>query len=113
MARTASLSAGLAVRPGSAPPTAYAREVLDAVDRVPAGQAATYGDIAEWMGRGSARGVGSVMSRHGSEVPWWRIVQASGRPAEPHVDEALALLRAEGCPTVGERVDLARCRWQG
>ncbi len=113
MARAASLSAGLAVRPGGGPPTAYARAVLDAVDLVPAGQAATYGDVAEWMGRGSARGVGSVMSRHGAEVAWWRVVQASGRPAEPHVDEALGLLRAEGCPTVGDRVDLARARWRG
>ena len=87
--------------------------MLDACDLVPAGQAATYGDIAEWMGRGSGRTVGTVLSRHGREVAWWRVVQASGRPAEPHVEQALALLRGEGCPTVGERVDLARARWRG
>ncbi len=52
------------------------------------------------------------MSRHGRETAWWRVVQASGRPAEPHLQEALALLRAEGCPLVGERVDLARARWR-
>ena len=108
----ASVSAGLAVRPGTAP-TPYARLVLDACDLVPAGRAATYGDIAEWMGRGTGRTVGTVLSRHGSEVAWWRIVQASGRPAEPHVADALARLAAEGCPLVGERVDLARARWQG
>jgi alkylated DNA nucleotide flippase Atl1 len=65
------------------------------------------------MGRGSGRTVGTVLSRHGREVAWWRIVQASGRPAEPHVEQALSLLRDEGCPTVAERVDLARCRWAG
>ncbi len=111
--RAASVSAGLGVRPGTAPPSAYARAVLDVVDRVPAGQVATYGDVAEHLGRGSARGVGSVMSRYGHEVAWWRIVQAGGRPAEPHVAEALERLRAEGCPLVADRVDLTRARWGG
>lgn len=73
----------------------------------------TYGDVAEWTGRGTARTVGTVMSRYGHEVPWWRVVQASGRPAEPKVAEALERLRGEGCPVVGERVDLARARWDG
>ncbi|HEU0103024.1 MAG TPA: MGMT family protein [Mycobacteriales bacterium] len=112
MRRAATVSAGVGVRPG-AMPTPYARLVLDAVDLVPAGRAATYGDIAEWMGRGTGRTVGTVLSRHGREVAWWRIVQASGRPAEPHVADALARLAAEGCPLLGERVDLARARWRG
>ena len=109
----ASVSVGFGVRSGGVPPSDYARVVLDACDRVPAGRAATYGDIAEHTGRGSARTVGTVMSRYGTEVPWWRIVQASGRPAEPHVQDALRRLAAEGCPLVGERVDLAQARWDG
>ena len=52
------------------------------------------------------------MSRYGHEVAWWRIVQASGRPAA-HVEQALGLLRDEGCPLVGDRVDLDRARWEG
>ena len=111
--RSVTASVGVGVRPGGAPPTPYALVVLDAVQRVPAGRVATYGDIAEWTGRGTGRTVGTVLSRHGSDVAWWRIVQASGRPAEPHVQEALRLLRAEGCPVVGEQVDLERCRWDG
>lgn len=111
--RAASVSAGLSVRPGAASPSAYARAVLDAVDLVPPGRVLTYGDVAEWTGRGSARTVGTVLSRYGHETVWWRIVQAGGRPAEPHVQDALARLRAEGCPVVGERVDLVRARWDG
>lgn len=113
MGRAASVSAGLAVRPGAAPPSAYARIVLDAVDLVPAGAVATYGDVAEWTCRGTGRTVGTVLSRYGHEVAWWRIVQASGRPAEPHLAGALVRLRAEGCPLVGDRVDLERARWAG
>lgn len=113
-ARTASVSAGVGTRPGAAaPPTEYARLVLDVVDAVPPGRVVTYGDVAELMGRGTGRTVGTVLSNHGREVPWWRVVQASGRPAEPHLQEALRLLDEEGCPVVGERVDLARARWEG
>jgi len=112
--RPATSSVGLAVRAGSgARPTAYARAVLDVVDRIPAGKVMTYGDVAELMGRGSPRTVGTVLSDHGREVPWQRVVQASGRPAEPHLHEALRLLAAEGCPLRGERVDLAAARWDG
>ena len=99
-------------RSGAAP-TPYARQVLDVVDRIPPGKVMTYGDVAELMGRGSPRTVGAVMSDHGREVPWQRVVQASGRPAEPYLAEALRLLAEEGCPLVGERVDLAAARWDG
>ena len=103
------------MRPGStgAGPTEYAREVLDIVDRIPAGKVMSYGDVAELHGRGSARTVGAVMSDHGREVPWHRVVQASGRPAEPYVQQAVELLRAEGCPVVGERVVMTAARWDG
>ena len=114
LTRPAAASVGLAVRAGSgARPTAYARAVLDVVDRIPPGKVMTYGDVAELMGRGSPRTVGAVMSDHGREVPWQRVVQASGRPAEPYLEEALRLLAAEGCPLRGERVDLATARWDG
>ncbi len=112
--RTASASAGLSVRLGATlPPTAYALSVLEVVERIPAGRVMTYGDVAEFLGTGSARTVGTVLSKHGREVPWQRVVQAGGRPAEPYVDEALVLLRAEGCPVRGSAVVLAQCRWDG
>lgn len=112
--RAASASAGLAVRGGPrSEPTAYARLVLDAVDRIPPGRVLTYGDVAELTGRGTGRTVGTVLSQHGHEVPWQRVVQASGRPAEPLLQEALRLLAAEGCPLDGERVVLHLARWDG
>ncbi len=112
--QVASASVGLSVRPGAGgAPSAYARDVLDVVDQIPPGKVLAYGDVAELMGRGSPRTVGAVLSGHGHEVPWHRVVQASGRPAEPLLREALGLLRAEGCPVSGERVDMARARWDG
>ncbi|MDT7570724.1 MAG: hypothetical protein QOE05_898 [Actinomycetota bacterium] len=114
LATVASSSAGLSVRPGGdTPATPYARTVLDLVDRIPKGRVMTYGDVAEFLGTGTGRTVGTVMSKHGHEVPWWRVVQASGRPAEPHVQDALAKLVKEGCPVRGERVVMQLARWDG
>ena len=111
----ATVSAGVGTRPGSAPGplTPYARAVLDVVDTVPTGRVVTYGDVAELMGRGTGRTVGTALAGHGREVPWWRVVQASGRPAEPYLQDALRRLVEEGCPVVDGRVDLVRARWDG
>ncbi|MGI8536633.1 MAG: MGMT family protein [Mycobacteriales bacterium] len=111
-----SVSAGLAVRPGAVgPPTPFARRVLDVVERIPAGSVMTYGDVAEYLGAGSPRSVGNVLSQYGREVPWQRVVLSTGEVAPAYVEEALRLLGAEGCPLRAEdrRVDLARARWDG
>lgn len=91
---------------------AYVEAVLRTVEAVPAGQVTTYGDVAEALGRGGPRQVGTVLARFGSTVCWWRVVRADGRPASGHEDEALRRLRAEGTPLRGPRVVLgeARCR---
>jgi alkylated DNA nucleotide flippase Atl1 len=94
-------------------PTPYAARVLDVVERIPAGRVMSYGDVADYVGSGSARAVGAVMSRHGHEVPWQRVVLSTGAPAPSHPDEALRLLRAEGVLMRGNRVDMARARWNG
>lgn len=75
----------------------------------------TYGDIREYLGESSARGVGVVMSAYGAEVGWHRVVLSTGSPAPGHEQEALALLRAEGTPVTadGRRVDLTQARWDG
>src|SRR3954471_5591352 len=81
LATVASASAGLSGRPGGGTPaTPYARTVLDLVDRIPRGHVMTYGDVAEFLGTGTGRTVGTVMSKHGSEVPWWRGGRAAGGP---------------------------------
>lgn len=91
--------------------TPYARRVLDVVDAIPAGRVLTYGDVAELLGSGAARAVGAVLARYGSEVPWHRVVLATGAPAPGHQAEALRLLAAEGVPLRRDRVDLFATRW--
>ena len=93
----------------------YLEAVLDIVADIPPGRVMTYGAIAEVLherlGRGGARQVGQVMSHAGGGVPWWRVVNAAGRPPTAYRGEALAALRADGCPlTDDERADDADAR---
>ena len=100
-------------------PSEFADDVLEVVDQIPEGMVMTYGDIAELLGRGGARGVGTVMARYGSDVPWWRVhPRRRGYFPQGLEDEALAHYREEGTPLVGgqlrgRRVDLAVARWAG
>lgn len=70
-------------------------KVLRAVEQVPPGQVATYGDIAELVGIGP-RHVGNVLSRFGSGVSWWRVVNAHGRLPIHVLPEARQRWAAEG-----------------
>lgn len=92
---------------------AYVEAVLQAVESIPTGRVASYGDLAELVGRGGPRQVGAVLSHFGSTVCWWRVVRSDGRPARGHEQDALVKLRAEGVVLRGERADLKRCRWGG
>jgi alkylated DNA nucleotide flippase Atl1 len=89
---------------------AYVEAVLRAVEQIPAGQVASYGDLAEAVGRGGPRQVGHVMALHGAAVPWWRVVRADGSPARGHEQQALDLLRSEGTPLRGPRVVMTEAR---
>ncbi|HYP46580.1 MAG TPA: MGMT family protein [Propionibacteriaceae bacterium] len=91
----------------------YVEAVLAAVEQIPAGQVASYGDIADLVGRGGPRQVGQVMSRYGSSVCWWRVVRADGRPVAGHEEQALARLRSEGAALRGDRVDMRHARLGG
>jgi len=91
---------------------AYVEAVLAAVERIPPGQVASYGDLAEYVGIGGPRLVGRVMSTHGAGVPWWRVVRADGRPVRGLEQSALDRLQHEGCVLRGDRVDMSRSRWR-
>ncbi|GAA1393994.1 MGMT family protein [Luteococcus peritonei] len=88
--------------------------VLRAVELVPAGRVASYGDIATLVGTGP-RQVGRVMAHWGSDVAWWRITNASGdfpphlleRARDHWADEGVELRPGgRGCRIASHRADL-------
>lgn len=80
------------------------------VASVPAGSVTTYGDIAAAAGLSSPRIVGYIMRTDSADLPWHRVVPASGRPAPGLRSRQLARLAAEGVPLDGDRVVLRVCR---
>ena len=100
----------------AAPADDFVSRVLDVVASIPEGKVMSYGDVAAAIGSRAARGVGQVMAYYGSDVPWWRVVRASGHPAADHESRALEYFRAEATPLRWSasgvfRVDLAKARW--
>ena len=91
-----------------------------AVQQIPCGTVATYGQIASMAGNGgAARAVGNAL--HVNPAPWvipcHRVVNAKGRLA-PHfafggAGEQQRLLEAEGIEVVNYHVDLKKYQYKG
>jgi alkylated DNA nucleotide flippase Atl1 len=80
------------------------------VAAIPAGRVTTYGDIASAAEVSSPRIVGWIMRTDSADLPWHRVVTASGRPARHLAARQLELLRAEGVLAVDGRVALEEVR---
>lgn len=90
----------------------YVETVLSVVERIPPGRVTTYGAIADAVRTGGPRQVGSVLSRYGGPVPWWRVVRADGSLPRCHDAEAGEHYRAEGTPLRGSgRIDMPAAFW--
>jgi len=79
------------------------------VSGIESARVATYGDVAAQVGVGP-RQAGRLVKLLPEDVPWWRVVRADGRPATCRGGRADHLLRGDGVPMSGDRVDLARAR---
>lgn len=94
----------------------FVDHVLEVVRAIPSGRVMTYGDVAATLGSRAARAVGQIMARYGSDVPWWRVIRASGHPPIGHEHRALSFYRSEGTPLKGSgddyRVNLSAARYR-
>lgn len=85
---------------------AQVEEVRALIAAIPAGHVSTYGDLANVVGLSSPRIVGWIMRTDSGDLPWHRVVPASGRPAPGLRARQLERLRAEGVRVVDDRIDL-------
>ncbi|MGO1439166.1 MAG: MGMT family protein [Brevibacterium yomogidense] len=82
--------------------------VLRAVECIPSGRAAAYGEIGRVVGA-SPRFVARVLSSIGSTVTWWRVPNVRGALPAPLTARALPLWQEEGMPlTPDQRIDMTR-----
>ncbi|MEX2324425.1 MAG: MGMT family protein [Nitriliruptoraceae bacterium] len=101
-------------RPDRAEPTgAFTERVVAIVGATTPGELVTYGEVAAEAGRPqAARAVGQILAHH-AELPWWRVISASGRLVPGNEARHRALLQAEGVACTGKfvaRTHLSRPR---
>ena len=80
------------------------------VAAIPSGSVSTYGDIAAAAELSSPRIVAWIMRTDSSDLPWHRVILASGRPAPHLATRQLERLRAEGVLANDGRVSLREYR---
>lgn len=93
--------------------------IWDTIRDIPPGSVASYGQIAEIAGipRG-ARQVGAALRSlpDDHDVPWYRVIQASGKIAfdrnSPQFEEQRQRLMMEDIAVIAGRVDMHKYRWQ-
>ncbi|MCL2387133.1 MAG: methylated-DNA--[protein]-cysteine S-methyltransferase [Defluviitaleaceae bacterium] len=94
----------------------FAKNVYDIVARIPKGNVATYGQIAQMLGKPrGAREVGWAMRNCPEDLPWQRVVMADGAVTGGAYSEIRkALLEEENIPfQANGKVDLKTCQWLG
>jgi O-6-methylguanine DNA methyltransferase len=94
--------------------TPFERRVERMVRRIPAGRVASYGRVAEWVGKPEApRAVGRVMANCDGALPWHRVVNSVGRLVPGHEAEHAERLRSEGVRVADGHVVSPVPWWEG
>ena len=84
---------------------AFAERAEDVIRALQPGEVVTYGEVAADAGRpGAARAVGHLLATRPADLPWWRVVTASGRLVPGHEAEHAHRLGAEGVAVVNGKV---------
>ncbi len=112
-------NASMKPKPTSLEQPVYQR-IYHMVQQIPAGQVATYGQIAALVGDCTARMVGYAMAAVDGDhdVPWQRVINAQGK-ISPRADSRSTehqrvRLAEEGIPFGPEgQINLRRYRWVG
>ena len=86
-------------------PTDFETSALAVLRSLEIGEVVTYGEVAEQAGfPGAARAVGNLLRKTSEDVPWWRVVAASGHLRCRNLAEQSQRLRDEGISVVDNRV---------
>jgi methylated-DNA-protein-cysteine methyltransferase-like protein len=95
--------------PDGADRTERDERIIAVIRSLREGEVVTYGEIAEDAGFPKlSRLVGRLLATVDDDLPWWRVVNASGRLVPGHEREQVRLLRREGVACTPFRVEAAR-----
>ena len=87
----------------------FEERVLAVVAGLRPGDVVTYGEVAAEAGHpGAGRAVGNLLRKTDVEIPWWRVVGATGDLRSPDRSRQARLLTEDGVLVVSGRVRLGR-----
>jgi methylated-DNA-protein-cysteine methyltransferase related protein len=100
--------------------TSLQRQIYALVAAIPPGRLMSYGSVAEALGRPRThRAVGGALARLPDEhdIPWWRVINGSGRISTPSIHHTAqiqrSLLEGEGIELdLLGRIDWADYAWE-
>ncbi|MEO6123358.1 MAG: MGMT family protein [Ilumatobacteraceae bacterium] len=83
--------------------------IISVIRSLREGEVVTYGEIAHDAGFAKqSRLVGHILAITDDDLPWWRVVNSTGRLVPGHEQEQIALLQAEDVRCDRGRVTVAR-----
>lgn len=74
------------------------QQIFNVITSIPSGRVTTYGLIADLVDGATVRSVGHALKTDGHGAPWWRVVNAKGRPAPGAEKSAHQHFVDEGTP---------------
>lgn len=97
---------------------AYTQQVIEAIQEIPAGKVASYGQIARIAGNPrAARQVARILHSMSKKynLPWHRVVNAKGEIVISDSETAFTqadLLLEEGVAVINNRISLKEYQWE-
>ncbi len=83
-------------------------DIIAVISSLRPGEVVSYGDIASDAGHPrQSRLVGHILASGGGDLPWWRVVNSTGRLVPGEETEQAARLRAEGVTVTNGKVRTA------
>jgi methylated-DNA-protein-cysteine methyltransferase related protein len=90
-------------------PAERVERIIRVIRSLREGEVVTYGEIAADAGFAKmSRLVGRILATVDDDLPWWRVVNSTGRLVPGHEGEQIRLLKREGVTCAAGRVRAAQ-----
>ena len=96
----------------------FSKQVIEIIQKIPAGKVATYGQIAILAGNNkAARQISRILHSSSGKygLPWHRVINSQGRISLRTGDSfemQKAMLESEGIQVIEDKIDLAKFQWK-
>ena len=96
----------------------FSKQVIEIIKKIPAGNVATYGQIAKLAGNNkAARQISRILhsSSEKYDLPWHRVINSQGKismRSGDGLEMQKAMLESEGIQVIVDKIDLNKFQWK-